>query len=58
MTYEQAVEAMAGMLKIEGGEGDGYDTGKIAELIDRETALVGWDSGVQTECAIAILALA
>jgi hypothetical protein len=58
MTQDEAKRAMEAHLKVEGGEGDDYDTGYIHEIVDRDTAIVGWDSGARTPCLLADLSLA
>lgn len=42
--------------RIEAGEGDDHDTGRI-ESIDGSMAFVAWDSGVKTAAPLADLAL-
>lgn len=43
--------------RVEAGEGDGHDTGRVVAVIDAATVEVAWDSGVRTPCPIADLTL-
>ena len=40
--------------RVEAGEGDDHDTGRV-ESIDGDTAFVSWDSGVKTPAAVSAL---
>lgn len=51
---ETAIETRA---RVEGGDGEDHDTGWIVEMIDDDTVLVSWDSGVRTPCPIDLLSL-
>ena len=41
--------------RVEGGEGDDYDTGTVREHITGAQVLVSWDSGVVTPAPASIL---
>ena len=41
--------------RVEAGTGDDYDTGTVQAVIDEQTVLVAWDSGVKTPAAISQL---
>jgi len=57
MTKQQAEQAMTSHSKVEAGEGADRDTGYI-HSIDGDMAMIGWDTGVSTPCAIADLNVA
>ena len=40
--------------RVESGEGDDHDTGRV-ESIDGDTAFVSWDGGVKTPAAVSAL---
>jgi hypothetical protein len=58
MTKTEAQKAMDQHVKVEAGTGEDHDRGYVHEIVDDETALIGWDSGVRTPCAIADLSFA
>lgn len=41
--------------RVEGGEGDDYDTGTVREHLAGAQVLVAWDSGVTTPAPASIL---
>lgn len=57
MTKNEAQTAMDERTTVEAGKGDDHDTGRIV-AIDGDTAMVAWDSGVRTPCALVDLRVA
>jgi hypothetical protein len=57
MTKTEAQAAMERHTRIEAGDGNDRDWGYI-HSIGGDTAIVGWESGVRTPCAIADITFA
>lgn len=54
MTIREAIDAMQTQCRVQAGQGEDHDIGRIHK-IDGDMAIVGWNSGVVTPCPISDL---
>jgi hypothetical protein len=57
MTHNEAIACQENRTRVCAGKGVDYDEGIIIDVDDDETAVIAWDSGVRTPCAIAELSM-
>jgi hypothetical protein len=57
MTRDAIETAITTRALVDGGEGEDYDVGRIMHIIDAETVMVAWRSGVRTPCPVDLLSL-